>query len=85
MKAVFSILTSTPDEMNNREHTKKANKNQFSALIDDRKSQAKAKDPKAKKVLSPEKLAEKEAGYQAFLLKKAERKRLRSKGHATST
>jgi hypothetical protein len=71
--------------MNNREHTKKANKNQFSALIDDRKSQAKAKDPKAKKVLSPEKLAEKEAGYQAFLLKKAERKRLRSKGHATST
>ena len=78
------MLTVTPEEMNNRETSQKANKNQFSALIEQRKSQAKAKDPKAKKVLSPEKLAEKEAGYQAFLQKKAERKRLRSKGHATS-
>lgn len=78
------MSTSTPEEMNNREHTKKANKNQFSALIEQRKSQAKAKDPKAKKVLSPEKLAEKEAGYKLFLAKKALRKQLRAKGRATS-
>lgn len=68
--------------MNNREHTKKSNKNQFSALVQERKAQAKAKDPKVKKVLSPEKLAEKEAGLQAFLEKKAMRKRLRAKAHA---
>jgi hypothetical protein len=68
--------------MNNREHTIKANKNKFSAFVEDRKAQAKAKDPKVKKVLTPEKIAEKEAGLQAFLEKKAQRKRLRSKAHA---
>ena len=68
--------------MNNREHTNKSNKNQFSALVQERKAQAKAKDPKVKKVLSPEKIAEKEAGLQAFLEKKAQRKRLRAKAHA---
>lgn len=77
------MLTSTPEEMNNREHTKKANKNQFSALIEQRKSQAKAKDPKVKKVLSPEKLAEKEAGYKLFLAKKALRKQLRAKSNSS--
>lgn len=77
------MFTSTPEEMNNREHTKKANKNQFSALIEQRKSQAKAKDPKVKKVLSPEKLAEKEAGYKLFLAKKALRKQLRAKSNSS--
>lgn len=69
--------------MNNREfNVQKSNKNQFSALVQERKARAKAKDPKVKKVLSPEKLAEKEAGLQAFLEKKAMRKRLRAKAHA---
>jgi hypothetical protein len=69
-------------KMNNREHTMKANKNKFSDFVEGRKAQAKAKDPKVKKVLSPEKIAEKEAGLQAFLEKKAMRKRLRAKAHA---
>lgn len=68
--------------MNNREHSKKSNKNQFAAFVEDRKAQAKAKDPKVKKVLSPEKIAEKEAGLKAFLEEKAQRKRLRAKAHA---
>jgi hypothetical protein len=67
--------------MNNREHTIKANKNKFSAFLEDRKAQAKAKDPKVKKALSPEKTAEKEAGLQAFLENKAKRKLLRAKAH----
>jgi hypothetical protein len=69
--------------MNNREHSNKSNKNQFSAFVEDRKAQAKAKDPKVKKVLSPEKIAEKEAGYNAFLAKKAFRKQLRAKSKAS--
>jgi len=69
--------------MNNREHSKKSNKNQFAAFVEDRKAQAKAKDPKVKKVLSSEKLAEKEAGYKLFLAKKALRKQLRAKSHAS--
>ena len=68
--------------MNNREHSKKSNKNQFATFVEDRKAQAKAKDPKVKKVLSPEKIAEKEAGLKAFLEEKAQRKRLRAKAHA---
>jgi hypothetical protein len=69
--------------MNNREVSgQKSKKNQFSALVQERKAQAKAKDPKVKKVLSPEKIAEKEAGLQAFLEEKAQRKRLRAKAHA---
>jgi hypothetical protein len=68
--------------MNSREHTIKASKNKFSAFVEDRKAQAKAKVQKVKKVLSPEKIAEKEAGLQAFLEKKAMRKRLRAKAHA---
>lgn len=71
--------------MNRRENSQKSTKNQFSTFVDDRKIQAKDKDPKVKKEISPEKLAQKEAGYEAFLAKKAERKRLRSKGHATSS
>lgn len=77
------MLTSTSAEMNNREHTKKANKNQFAAFVEDRKAQAKAKDPKVKRVISPEKLAEKEAGYKLFLAKKALRKQLRAKSNAS--
>jgi hypothetical protein len=65
--------------MNNREINQKSNKNKFSAFVEDRKAQAKAKDPKVKKVLSPEKLAEKEAGLQTFLENKARRKALRAK------
>jgi hypothetical protein len=68
--------------MNNREFSQKSNKNKFSAFVEDRKAQAKAKDPKIKKVLSPEKLAEKEAGLQAFLQNKAQRKALRAKGRS---
>jgi len=68
--------------MNNREFSQKSSKNQFSSFVQERKAQAKAKDPKVKKVLSPEKIAEKEAGLQAFLEKKAMRKRLRAKAHA---
>ena len=70
--------------MNNREFSQKSNKNKFSAFVEDRKAQAKAKDPKVKKILSPEKLAEKEAGYNLFLAKKAMRKALRSKNHPGS-
>jgi hypothetical protein len=70
--------------MNNREVSQKATKNQLSTLIDERKASAKTKNTKVKKELSPEKLAEKEAGYQAFLAKKAERKALRSKNHTSS-
>jgi len=65
--------------MNNREISQKSNKNKFSAFVEDRKAQAKAKDPKIKKVLSPEKLAEKQMGLQAFLENKAHRKALRVK------
>ena len=68
--------------MNNREFSQKSNKNKFSAFVEDRKAQAKAKDPKIKKVLSPEKLAEKEMGLQAFLENKAHRKALRAKGRS---
>ena len=69
--------------MNNREVSgQKSKKNQFSSIVQERKAQAKAKDPKVKKVLSPEKIAEKEAGLQVFLEKKAQRKRLRAKAHA---
>ena len=68
--------------MNNREFSQKSNKNKFSAFVEDRKAQAKAKAQKVKKILSPEKLAEKELGLQAFLEKKAMRKRLRAKAHA---
>jgi hypothetical protein len=68
--------------MNNREFSQKSNKNKFSAFVEDRKAQAKAKDPKIKKTLSPEKLAEKEAGLQAFLQNKAQRKALRAKGRS---
>ena len=68
--------------MNSREFSQKSNKNKFSDFVEERKAQAKAKDPKVKKVLSPEKLAEKEAGLQAFLEKKAHRKGLRAKGRA---
>jgi hypothetical protein len=67
--------------MNNRESSQKSNKNKFSAFVEDRKAQAKAKDPKVKKVLSPEKIAEKEAGYQHFLARKAFRKSLRARAH----
>lgn len=67
--------------MNNREFSQKSNKNKFSSFVEDRKAQAKAKDPKIKKVLSPEKIAEKEAGLQAFLEHKAQRKLLRAKAH----
>jgi hypothetical protein len=69
--------------MNNREHSNKSNKNQFAAFVEDRKAQAKAKDPKVKKALSPEKIAEKEAGYNLFLAKKAFRKQLRAKSKAS--
>jgi len=68
--------------MNNRQHTKKYTKNKFAAFIEDRKLQAKAKNPKVKKEISPEKLAQKQAGYQAFLARKAMRKSLRSKTRA---
>jgi hypothetical protein len=64
--------------MNNREPTQKSNKNQFSLLIDERKAKAKLKDARAKKEISAEKMAKKEAGYQAFLEKKAKRKSLRA-------
>ena len=67
--------------MNNREHSKKSNKNQFSVFVENRKALSKAKDPKVKKEISPEKLAEKEVGYQLFLAKKAMRKALRRKNH----
>jgi hypothetical protein len=70
--------------MNNREFSQKSSKNKFSAFVEERKAQAKAKDPKVKKVLSPEKLAEKEAGYQLFIAKKAMRKALRRKNHVSS-
>ena len=70
--------------MNNREFSQKSTKNQFTSLVEERKAQAKAKDPKVKKILSPEKIAEKEAGFQAFLEKKAQRKRLRAKAHPSS-
>jgi hypothetical protein len=68
--------------MNNREITKKSTKNQFSTVLEQRKADARVKNAKEKKVLSPEKIAEKEAGYKAFLEKKAMRKRLRAKAHA---
>lgn len=84
MNEFFAVLISTnPLRMNNREHSKKSNKNQFAAFVEHRKAQAKAKDPVIKKVLSPEKLAEKEAGYELFLAKKALRKQLRAKSHAS--
>jgi hypothetical protein len=66
--------------MNNREISQKSKKNKFSAFVEDRKAQAKAKDPKVKKALSPEKLAEKQLGLQVFLENKAQRKALRVKG-----
>jgi hypothetical protein len=64
--------------MNSREFSQKSNKNKFSAFVEQRKAQAKV--PKVKKILSPEKIAEKELGLQAFLEDKAHRKALRSKG-----
>ena len=79
-----NIITPKKLKMNNRESSQKSNKNKFSAFVEERKAQAKAKDPKVKKVLSPEKIAEKEAGLQAFLEKKAQRKRLRGKAHPSS-
>jgi hypothetical protein len=70
--------------MNNRESKQKANKNKFSELLDQCKVSAKAKNARVKKYISPEKLAKKEAGYQQFLIKKAELKRLRRKNHMSS-
>lgn len=68
--------------MNNREISQKSSKNKFSGFVQQSKAQAKAKNQKEKKVLSPEKLEEKAAGFQAFLEKKAQRKALRAKGRA---
>ena len=65
--------------MNARETSLKASKNQFRVIVDQRISAAKI--VKEKRVLSPEKLAEKAAGFEAWQAKKAMRKRLRSKHH----
>lgn len=63
--------------MNNREVKIKTSKNQLKEIVEERI--ASSKKPKAKKVISPEKLAAKEAGYEAFLQKKAQRKLLKKK------
>uniref|UniRef100_A0A6C0ANR6 Uncharacterized protein n=1 Tax=viral metagenome TaxID=1070528 RepID=A0A6C0ANR6_9ZZZZ len=67
--------------MNNRESSVKASKNQFRIIVQQRI--ASAKPIKEEKVITPEKLAAKAAGFAAWQAKKAERKRLRSKHHAT--
>jgi hypothetical protein len=68
--------------MNSREISQKSSKNKFSAFVEQSKAQAKVKNSREKKILSPEKLEEKAAGLQAFLEKKAQRKVLRAKGRA---
>ena len=69
----------TQNIMNARESSFKSSKNQFRVLVDQRVSAARI--VKEKRVLSPEKLAEKAAGFAAWQAKKAQRKRLRSKHH----
>ena len=65
--------------MNARESSLKASKNQFRVMVDQRVAAARV--IKEKRVLSPEKLAEKAAGFAAWQAKKAMRKRLRCKHH----
>ena len=74
---VTHSLTPFKDKMNNRESSNKAIKNQFREIITQRIISSRV--PKEKRVISPEKAAEKEAGYVRWQAKKAEKKRLRSK------
>jgi len=79
--------------MNNRESSIKASKNQFRAVVEERVKVAKkkaepqpltAEEQAFADAKALEKAMKKAAGFAAFLAKKAERKRLRSKHHATS-
>jgi hypothetical protein len=79
--------------MNNRESSIKASKNQFRCIVDERVKLAKkkaepepltAEEQAFADAMAIQKAAKKAAGFAAFLAKKAERKRLRSKHHASS-
>jgi hypothetical protein len=79
--------------MNNRESSIKASKNQFRTVVEERVKMAKkkaepqplsAEEQAFADAKAMEKAVKKAAGFAAFLAKKAERKRLRSKHHATS-
>lgn len=73
-----SVIDSTQkDNMNARESSLKASKNKFREFVGQRVTVARVE--KEKKVISPEKLAAKAAGFAAWQARKAERKRLRSK------
>ena len=62
--------------MNGREPQEKTSQNKFRDMID--KRVASSKKQTEKKVLSPEKLEAKAAGYEAFLKAKEQRKRLKN-------
>jgi len=76
--ADFFMCIAQKGEMNNRESSQKVNKNQFQSLIQARKAQAKAKIVKEVKEVDPEKAADKEIRFQAFLDAKNKRKLLKS-------
>jgi hypothetical protein len=79
--------------MNNRESSVKASKNQFRGVVEERVAKAKKKaEPEplsveeqvAAEATAAAKAKAKAEGFARFQAKKAERKRLRSKHHATS-
>lgn len=83
----------TKNNMNNRQPSSKASKNQFRGMVDERVAKAKKKaepeplTPEEQALVEKriqEKAQAKAIGFAAFQAKKAERKRLRSKHHTPS-